>query len=56
MFHRVVCPLNTAWASASHCGWSEGGLGKAVSAADMAAMPQKAWSSLPSDLDWFCGM
>jgi hypothetical protein len=48
--------LNTACASASHCGSVLGGFWKFISAADMTAIPQKPWSSLPSDLVWFSGM
>jgi hypothetical protein len=48
--------LNTAWASASHCGCVDGGFGKLRSAAIMAATPQKHWSSFPSSLVWLLGM
>lgn len=55
MSHRLTYSLKTACASASHCGWPAGGLGKLFSAADMAAMAQNPWSSFPSVLVWLSG-
>lgn len=56
MSQRFHCDANTACASASHCGWPAGGFWKFVSAAVIADMPQKPWSSLPSDFDALAGM
>lgn len=54
--HRGTWELYTAWARATQLGVSPPASGKLTSAAVMAAMPQKAWSSLPSVWVWFRGM
>ena len=56
MSQRAACVLKTPCASMSHCGLSGGGSGNVVSAASMADMPQKPWSSLPREAVQLGGM